>query len=53
MELFPLSYSEFIRYKELQNGESAVMEYLKNGGLPEYLKIGITVVLNALVNDIL
>lgn len=53
MELFPFSYSEFIRFKELENGESAVMEYLKKGGIPEYLKTGISVVLNALVDDIL
>lgn len=53
MELFPFSYSEFIRFKELENGEVAVMEYLKKGGIPEYLKTGISVVLNALVDDIL
>lgn len=53
MELFPFSYSEFIRSKELENGENAVLGYLKTGGIPEYLKTGISIVLNTLVDDIL
>ncbi len=53
MELFPFSYSEFIRFKELENGENAVLGYLKTGGIPEYLKTGISIVLNTLVDDIL
>lgn len=53
MELFPFSYSEFIKFKELKNGEDAVMNYLKTGGMPEYVKTGIPVILNALVDDIL
>ena len=43
MELSPFSYSEFIRFKELENGENAVLGYLKTGGIPEYLKTGISV----------
>lgn len=53
MELFPFSYSEFIRFRGLSNDENAVMTYLKTGGIPEYLKTGIPVVLNVLVDDIL
>lgn len=53
MELFPFSYSEFIKFKGLNNDENAVMTYLKTGGIPEYLKTGMPVVLNALVDDIL
>lgn len=53
MELFPFSYSEFIRFKELENGENAVLGYLKTGGIPEYLKTGISIVLNTLVDYIL
>lgn len=53
MELFPFSYPEFIRFKNLDTGEDAVMDYLKAGGIPEYVKTGIPVVLNALVDDIL
>jgi predicted AAA+ superfamily ATPase len=53
MELFPFSYSEFIRFKSLENGENAIMDYLKDGGIPEYLKAGASMILNALVDDIL
>lgn len=53
MELFPFSYSEFIRFSSLDNGESAVMDYLKDGGTPEYLKNGTSTILNTLVDDIL
>jgi predicted AAA+ superfamily ATPase len=53
MELFPFSYSEFTRFKKLNNGENTLMDYLKEGGIPEYLKTGASVVLNTLVDDIL
>ena len=53
MELFPFSYSEFIRFKELNNDENAVIDYLKTGGIPEYVKSDVSYVLNALVDDIL
>jgi len=53
MELFPFSYPEFIRFKALNNGENAVLNYLKEGGMPEYVKTGASVVLNTLVDDIL
>ncbi|HBX20875.1 MAG TPA: AAA family ATPase [Porphyromonadaceae bacterium] len=53
MELFPFSYSEFIRFKELASGQDSVMDYLAKGGIPEYLKTEIPMVLNALVDDIL
>ncbi len=53
MELFPFSYMEFIQFKEFQSEEDAVIEYLKMGGIPEYVKTGVSVILNALVDDIL
>ncbi|MDR1981792.1 MAG: ATP-binding protein, partial [Tannerellaceae bacterium] len=53
MELFPFSYSEFIRFKRLDDTKEAVMDYLTAGGIPEYVKSGIPVVLNTLVDDIL
>jgi predicted AAA+ superfamily ATPase len=53
MELFPFSYSEFIRFNKLDTGEHAVMAYLRAGGIPDYVKTRIPVVLNALVDDIL
>ncbi len=53
MELFPFSYSEFMRFRGLGNNDSTIMDYLKTGGIPEYLKTGMPVVLNALTDDIL
>jgi predicted AAA+ superfamily ATPase len=53
MELFPFSYSEFIRFKELENGADAVMNYLKTGGIPEYIKARMSTVLNVFVDDLL
>jgi predicted AAA+ superfamily ATPase len=53
MELFPFSFSEFINFKGLQNGRDAVTAYLITGGIPEYLKTGISSILNSLVDDIL
>lgn len=53
MELFPFSYPEFIKFQGLDTGEDALMEYLKIGGIPEYVKAGIPVILNTLVDDIL
>jgi hypothetical protein len=53
MELFPFSYIEFITFKKLKNGKDAATTYLKTGGIPEYIKTGISTVLNTLVDDIL
>lgn len=53
MELFSFSYAEFLRFKNLADGEEAVMAYLKTGGIPEYVKTGMPLVLSALVDDIL
>lgn len=53
MELFPFSYSEFIQFKGLKSGEQAVLDYLKKGGIPEYVKTKVPVILNTLVDDIL
>lgn len=53
MELFPFSYSEYVGFKGLADDENVVVEYLKTGGIPEYVKSGLPNVLNALVDDIL
>src|SRR5690606_6382137 len=38
MELFPFSYSEFLKFKNLKADENSLLEYLQKGGIPEYLK---------------
>lgn len=53
MELFPFSYSEYRQFKGLTNGEGAVTDYLKTGGIPEYVKSGVPYVISTLVDDIL
>jgi len=53
MELFPFSYSEYCKLRGAVVGEDTVMEYLKIGGIPEYVKTGMSVILNTLVDDIL
>ena len=52
-ELFPFSFAEYIRFKDMQGTAEAVEEYLRSGGIPEYVKTGIKEILNALVEDIL
>lgn len=53
MELFPFSYSEFVRFRKLDNEENSVMYYLRMGGIPEYIKTETSLVLNTLTDDIL
>lgn len=53
VELFPFSYKEFIKYKEVEKGEESLINYLKTGGIPEYVKTGVPFILNSLVDDIL
>lgn len=53
MELFPFSYNEYLRFKGLDSGESSVLAYLKTGGLPEYVRSEIPLILNNLADDIL
>lgn len=52
-ELFPFSYPEFLQFLHLENVASNVDSYLKNGGFPEYLNTGDSLVLESLFDDIL
>lgn len=52
-ELFPFSFTEYTRFKSLESTAEVVEEYLRSGGIPEYVKTGIKEILNALVEDIL
>ena len=53
IELFPFSYSEYSRYKNLKSSEVTVENYLKTGGIPEFIKTGLSEVIYTLVDDIL
>lgn len=53
MELFPFSYSEFIHFRNLTNDKDTLTEYLRTGGIPEYIKSGLPYILNILADDIL
>lgn len=52
-ELFPFSYQEFNRLKELNADEDSVLNYLKIGGFPEYVKHETDEILQHLFEDIL
>ena len=52
-ELFPFSFNEFLIFKGLERNEESLKKYLVEGGMPEYLKSGLGLVLNRLLDDIL
>lgn len=52
-ELFPFSFDEFCRFKGFKSDESSVLEYLRCGGFPEFLKKGSEEILIQLLDDIL
>lgn len=52
-ELFPFSYHEFISFRKLKPSVQSVLDYLKIGGFPEYIKEGTDDILNHLFEDIL
>lgn len=52
-ELFPFSYREFCRFKDIEEGEKSFVLYSKTGGFPEYVKTENPDILPSLINDIL
>ncbi|WP_243349130.1 ATP-binding protein [Parabacteroides sp. FAFU027] len=52
-ELFPFSYSEYLRFKTLEPSPESLKSYLQTGGFPEYLKSGDDEQLATLFEDIL
>lgn len=52
-ELFPFSYTEFIRSKDLKKTENHVNEYMHIGGFPEYVKQNYDEILQYILDDIL
>lgn len=53
MELFPFSYLEFLDFKHKTPNKASFLDYLKTGGMPEYVKTNIPLVLRSLIDDIL
>lgn len=52
-ELFPFSFKEFCRFKDIEPNEHTTKEYMQLGGFPEYLKNPIEEILANLLDDIL
>jgi len=52
MELFPFSYTEFLSYKKAKPNELTLSDYMQNGGFPEFVKTGQSLILSSLVEDI-
>ncbi len=52
-ELFPFSYNEFLKFKELEASVETLNWYVKMGGFPEYLKSEDEEQLYALFQDII
>ena len=52
-ELFPFSYSEFLKLKKAKASMLSFEDYFEHGGFPEYLKIGKNQILQELFNDII
>ena len=52
-ELFPFSFREFNRFRELKPSADSLMQYLDTGGFPEFVKQGLNEILNHVFDDIL
>jgi predicted AAA+ superfamily ATPase len=52
-ELFPFSFSEFCRFKNLPTSVESMEIYLEQGGFPEYLRDGNEAILMSLFENIL
>lgn len=52
-ELFPFSYSEYLRFKKIKDSQKAIENYLNEGGFPEFLKLQNPEILRQLLDDIL
>lgn len=53
IELFPFSYNEFLKFKDLENNEISFNQYILKGGMPDYLRTNYDKYLNDLLNDVL
>ena len=51
-ELFPFSFGEYLRYREMESSAASFEKYMKEGGFPEYLRTQNKDVLISLFNDV-
>ena len=52
-ELFPFSFTEYLTFLNKKNTPESIIDFMNDGGFPEYLKTNDTEQLYALFNDIL
>jgi hypothetical protein len=52
-ELFPFSFTEFARFEFLEHNEKTLLQFMKLGGFPEYVKSKQPEILSHLFDDIL
>lgn len=52
-DLFPFSYKEFIKFKNIKTSPDALLNYIQLGGFPEFLKSKDLDQLNTLFDDVL
>ena len=52
-ELFPFSYTEYLRFHSWEANEKSFLSYLDDGGFPEYIKTRNGDILSALFDDVL
>lgn len=52
-ELFPFSFSEYLKFTSCEPDADSSASYLRSGGFPEYLKTGLPEVLMQAFNDII
>ncbi len=52
-ELFPFSFSEYLRYTKQTVSEKSFLNYMKVGGFPQYIKTKEKELLSTLIDDIL
>lgn len=51
-ELFPFSYTEFLRFTRQKTSDKSLLAYIKTGGFPQYILSKQTDILKTLVDDI-
>jgi len=52
-ELFPFSFTEFLQFAAAENSNEQLVQYLRQGGFPEYVKHNRDEILQFLLEDIL